>query len=120
MHAGCEKAAAEAAAAHAAQAERELERAATVQLQSELTSVTAAAAAAEEERVKAERRIDTLEGELKGLRVAENLLCAELWSEESESAEQCEAWERERSVGCALCHPLVLRARTVSAVAGSR
>ena len=32
-----------------------------------------------------------------------------------ERRKQHEAWERERSVGCALCHPLVLRARTRAA-----
>ena len=39
------------------------------------------------------------------------MLRAELWDVENEYAEQLEVWERERSVGRALCHPLLLRAR---------
>ena len=104
VRAGFEKAAAEAAAVAAAQTERERERAATEQLQLELASVTAAAAAAEEERAKAERQMESL-------KCVESILRAELWKEEIEHAEQCEAWERERSVGCALCHPLIIRKR---------
>ena len=117
VRAGFEKAAAEAAAVAAAQTERERERAATEQLQLELASVTAAAAAAEEERAKAEKRIGRVEEQMKGQKCVESILRTELWREENEHAEQCEAWERERSVGCALCHPLVLRAR---AAAGGR
>ena len=45
------------------------------------------------------------------MKCAESILRAELWKEEIEHAEQCEAWERERSVGCALCHPLIIRKR---------
>ena len=77
--------------------------------------MTAAAAAAEQERAKAERQIERLEAQMRGLNAVESILCAELWNEENEHAEQREAWEEERSVGCALCHPLVLRARTVRA-----
>ena len=58
VSAGFEKAAREIAAVDAAQAERKSERATSVQLQSELASVTAAAAAAEQERAKAERQIE--------------------------------------------------------------
>ena len=112
--AGFEKAAREAAAVAAAQAERERERAANDQLQSELASVRAAAAAVEEERAKAEKRIGRVEEQMKGQTCVESILRTELWREENEHAEQCEIWERERSVGCALCHPLVLRARTAA------
>ena len=118
VNAGLEKAAAEAAAVAAARAEKERERATTIQLQSEFASVTAAAAAAEEERAKAERQIGRVKEQMEGLKCVESILRTELWREENEHAEQCEAWERERSVGCALCHPLVLRAR--ARVAGSR
>ena len=111
VSAGFEKAAREAAASAAAQAERESERAATDQLQSELASVTAAGVAAEEERAKAERQIEREKAQLESLKCAESILMAELWKEEIEHAEQCEAWERERSVGCALCHPLIIRER---------
>jgi len=113
VSAGFEKAAREAAASAAAQAERESERAATDQLQSELASVTAAGVAAEEERAKAERQIEfeREKAQLESLKCAESILRAELWKEEIEHAEQCEAWERERSVGCALCHPLIIRKR---------
>jgi len=111
VSAGFEKAAREAAASAAAQAERESERAATDQLQSELASVTAAGVAAEEERAKAERQIEREKAQLESLKCAESILRAELWKVEIEHAEQCEAWERERLVGCALCHPLIIRKR---------
>ena len=112
VSAGFEKAAREAAAAAAAQAERERERATRDRLQAELMSVSAAAAAAEEERAKAEKRIGRVEEQMKGQECVESILRTELWREENEHAEQFEAWEQERSVGCPLCHPLVLRART--------
>ena len=49
----------------------------------------------------------SLEAQMKGLNAVESTLCAELWNEENDHAEQREAWEEERSVGCALCHPLI-------------
>ena len=71
---------------------------------------------------KAERQIEREKAQLEGLKCVESMLRAELWNVENEYAEQREAWEqersvleRERSVGCALCHPLVLRARTRAA-----
>ena len=112
VSAGFEKAAREIAAVDAAHTERKSERATSVQLQSELASVTAAAAAAEQERAKAERQIERVEAQMVWLKGVESILRAELWDVENEYAEQREVWERERSVGCALlCHPLVLRAR---------
>ena len=117
VSAGFEKAAREIAAVDAAQAERKSERATAVQVQSELASVTAAAAAAEQERAKAEKQIERVEAQMVRLKGVESMLRAELWDVENEYAEQREAWERERSVGCALCHPLALRAR---AAAGGR
>ena len=48
---------------------------------------------------------------MESLKCVESILRAELWKEEIEHAEQREAWERERSVGCALCHPLIIRKR---------
>ena len=48
---------------------------------------------------------------LLGKKNVESTLCAELWNEENEHAEQREAWEEERSVDCALCHPLIIRKR---------
>ena len=69
-------------------------------------SVTAAAEAAEEERAKAERRIGRVEEQMDGLKCVESMLRAELWNAENEAAEQREAWERERAIGCGLCHPL--------------
>ena len=81
-------------------------------MRAEVASLTAVAAAAEEERAKAERQIERVKAQMEGLKCVESMLRAELWNVENEHAEQCEAWERERSVGCALCHPLVLRART--------
>ena len=81
--------------------------------------MTAATAAAEQERAKAERQIERQEAQMKGLNAVESTLCAELWKEEIDHAEQRDAWERERSVGCALCHPLIIRKRMARFRAGA-
>ena len=87
--------------------------------------MTAAAAASEEERAKAERQIERVEAQMEGLKCVVSMLRADsLWNVEK----ACEAWERERSVwvrersvGCVLCHPLLLEARARAAArAGSR
>ena len=72
----------------------------------------AAAAAADkaealEQRAAAAREMERAGEQITRLQVEESILRGELWSDEIASVEQHEAWERERLIGCGICHPLL-------------